>query len=130
MKKLLSFIMIRSVLFLFLPNCEATDVWVEHWNDEDIDIYVMDDTIISGSSTNGQYFKVSTKEVKNGQLQKVINWSFSKYKDSMWRYETSTMDGRHTTVVIPKSTLFEYCMKILGWHYQTVTDSRGGSWYY
>lgn len=111
-------------------ECGAADVWVEHWNSENVDIYVMDDTLKSGTSETGKYFDVSTKEVRNGKLQKVVKWSFSKYKSDMWRYETSTMDGTHTTVVIPRSGLFEYCMKKLGWPYQTVTDSRGGAWYY
>ena len=130
MKKIFSAIMLCVAVMLMPLNCEATDVWVEHWNSENVDIYVMDETLTGRTSNTEMYFKVSTKEVKNGRLKKIINWNFSKYKDGMWRYETNTMDGMHTTVVIPKNGLFEYCMKKLGWHYRIVTHSRGGSWYY
>ena len=106
-------------------TCAAQDVWVAHWQSENLDIYVMDDTITSGTSETGRYFNVSTKMVRNGQLQKVVNWSFSKGHSDMWRYETSTMDGSHTTVVIPRSPLFEFCMNKLGWSYRIE-----GSYYY
>ena len=76
----------------------------------------MDDTITSGMSEN--YFSVSTKMVTNGQLKQVVVWKFSKFRSDMWRYETSTMDGSHTTVVIPRSPLFEFCMERLGWSYE------------
>lgn len=31
------------------------------------------------------------------------------------------MDGRHTTVVMPKNRIFEFCMDALGWSY-TIKD--------
>ena len=95
----------------------ATDVWVDHWNSENVDIYVMDDTIFCGTRGDTRWFDVSTKMVQNGQLQKVVRWEFSKYKTDTWRYETNTMDGTHTTVVIPRSRIFEYCMDQIGWPY-------------
>ena len=104
-------------------TCAAKDVWVEHWNSENVDIYVMDDTITSGSS--GNYFSVSTKMVTNGQLKQVVVWKFSKFRSSMWRYETSTMDGSHTTVVMPRNMVFEFSMNKLGWSYTT-----DGHYYY
>ena len=125
MKKLLSALVMAVVMACILPSGEAADVWVDHWNDENVDIYVMDDTITSGTSKTGRYFDVVTKKVKNGQLQKVITWQFSQYKDDMWRYETSTMDGSHTTVVIPRNGIFEFCMDRLGWGYRIVDF-----WYY
>ena len=112
-----------AVMFIIVltvtQTCAAKDVWVEHWNSENVDVYVMDDTITSGTSNTGKYFKVSTKFVRNGKLQNVVNWSFSKWHDDMWRYETSTMDGRHTTVVVPRNMIFEFCMDKLGWSYTT-----------
>ena len=121
MKKI--FFAVMFVVALTLANtCAAQDVWVEHWSSENIDIYAMDDTITSGTSATGKYFKVSTKFVRNGQLQKVVNWTFSKYQTDMWRYETSTMDGSHTTVVMAKNKLFEFCMNRLGWSYR-IDDS-------
>ena len=50
---------------------------------------------------------------------------FSKYKTDMWRYVTSDMKGDHTTVVIPRNQIFEFCMKSLGWSYRLQ-----GSYYY
>ena len=104
-------------------TCAAKDVWVAHWNSENVDIYVMDDTITSGSSGNS--FSVSTKMVTNGQLKQVVVWKFSKFRSSMWRYETSTMDGSHTTVVMPRNMVFEFSMNKLGWSYTT-----DGHYYY
>lgn len=106
-------VIIFSANFTF---CQAKDVWVDHWNSENVDVYVMDDTIIPSQSARN-YFSVSTKEVRNGKLLKVVAWKFSKYKDDMWRYETNTMDGTHTTVVSPENKIFQFCMKKLGWHY-------------
>ena len=103
----------------------ATDVWVDHWDSENVDVYVMDDTISYGTRSTGRWFKVSTKLVQDGQLQQVVDWEFSKYKSDMWRYETNTMDGTHTTVVIVHNGVFEYSMKQIGWSYYI----RNG-WYY
>ena len=127
MRKILLLTLITTAIFV--QTCFAKDVWVDHWNYENVDIYVMDDTLRHGISDSGKWFAVSTKEVKNGKLQKVINWQFSQFHTDMWRYETSTMDGRHTTVVIPKSNLFEYCMNKIGWTF-TVKDQQGIRYYY
>ena len=109
---------IAVIIFFISSNiCFAKDVWVEHWNDENVDVYVMDDTIISSEAAKN-YFSVSTKKVKDGKLLKVIEWKFSKYKNDMWRYETSTMDGTHTTVVSPENKVFKFCMNKLGWSYE------------
>ena len=102
-------------------ECGATDVWVAHWNDENVDIYVMDDTLQYGTGSTGRWFNVVTKKVRDGRLLRTIDWKFSKFKSDMWRYETSTMDGRHTTVVMPSNGVFRYCMNAIGWCY-TVRD--------
>lgn len=113
--------LIFAVMFIvalsIAGTCAAQDVWVAHWNAENIDVYAMDDTITSGTSDTGKYFSVTAKFVSNGSLQKVVVWKFIKSRSDMWRYETSTMDGRHMTVVIPRSPLFEFCMDKLGWSY-------------
>ena len=114
-----------AVTLIVAQTCAAQDIWVAHWNAENVDVYAMDDTITSGTSDTGRYFKVTTKFVRGGQLLEVVNWSFSKFRDDMWRYETSTMDGTHTAVVIPRSPLFEFCMGKLGWSYKVVD-----MWYY
>ena len=108
----------------------ATDVWVAHWNSENLDIYVMDDTISYGTRGDTRWFDVSTKMVKNGQLQEVVHWEFSKYKTDMWRYETNRMRGTHTTVVIPRSNIFEYCMDQIGWPYTIRVVHRVTKYYF
>ena len=103
--------------------CAAKDIWVDHWESEGVDVYVIDDTIIANDAKNN--FSVSTKMVHNGELSRVLTWNFSKYQDDMWRYETNSMDGSHTTVVTPRNKIFEFCMKKLGWSYKIVDF-----WYY
>jgi len=127
MKKLILFMMLVAAAVISMPtnSCEAQDVWVEHWNYEDVDIYVMDDTLKTGTSGTGKFFKVSVKEVRDGELLSVVDWTFSKYKTDMWRYVTSNMRGNNTTVVIPRNQIFEFCMKSLGWSYRLQ-----GSYYY
>ncbi|MBQ9377546.1 MAG: hypothetical protein IJU05_07085 [Schwartzia sp.] len=120
MKRYARLMILVAVLLLsaaFRP-CEAKDVWVAHWNSENLDIYVMDETIEGGTADTGKYFKVSTKRVRDGKLVDVVHWSYSKFRSDMWRYETNTMDGSHTTVVTPGDKVFEFCMGELGWEYR------------
>lgn len=98
---------------------EATDVWVDHWDYENVDVYVMDDTISYGTREKVRWFNISTKMVQNGQLQQVIRWEFNKYLTDMWRYQTNTMDRSHATVVIAPNRIFEYGMNQIGWSYYT-----------
>ena len=118
MKKIAGVMLLAAaLLFAACPRCEAKDVWVAHWDSENLDIYVMDETITGGVTDTGKYFKVSTKRVREGALVDVVRWSYSKFRSDMWRYETDTMDGSHTTVVTAKDKVFEFCMDHLGWKY-------------
>lgn len=126
MKKIFLFTLLSALIFsTSVRNCEAKDVWVSHWASKNIDVYVIEDTVVNTSSGDYTSFTVSTKRVRDGELLKFVNWEFLKYKDDMWRYETNTMDGRHTTVVIPKNGVFEFCMQKLGLSYQI-----RGNYYY
>ena len=121
------FFAVMFVLTLTVTQtCAARDVWVERWNSSNIDVYVMDDTIRDGIDNDGRYFKVSTKHVRNGKLQEVVNWMFIQLsrdgKQDFWRYENSKMDGKHITALFPRSLLFEFCMNRLGWSYRIVND--------
>lgn len=129
MKKI--FIALMFVVTLTIVNtCAASDVWIEHWKAEGVDVYAMDDTIRGDTSDTGyKAFAVSTKLIKNGQVVEILNWKFSRFRTDMWRYETSNMDGRHTTVVIPRSPLFEFCMAQLGWSYR-ISDDNGIKYYH
>ena len=120
MKKLIGLMVFVTVVLVLtsFSHCEANDVWVAHWGSENLDIYVMDETIKGGTFDTGKYFEVSTKRVRNGKLVDVVHWSYSKIRSDSWRYETNTMDGTHTTVVIAENKLFEFCMDELGWDYR------------
>ena len=123
MKKIILAVTLISTLIFSVSICAAKDIWVDRWESEGVDIYVTG-TIKYSDKKN--YFTVSTKQARNGKVVQVINWKFSKHGEDMWRYETDTMDGNHTTVVIPQNKLFEYCMAKLGWSYKIVDNM----WYY
>ena len=120
MKKIF-FTLMFVVTLTLAETCAAQDVWIEHWDSEGVDVYAMGETIDGRvvPDTACKEFTVSTKIVKNGQLKEILKWKFIRFRTDMWRYETSNMDGRHTTVVIPRSPLFEFCMARLGWSYRT-----------
>ncbi len=122
MKKLLFLVLFISAVFVSVVSnsCEAKDIWVEHWNYENVDIYVMDDTITSGTTATGKYFKVVVKQVQNGKLLKTNIWTFSKWKDDFWRYKTDEMKGNNPPAT--KNTIFELCMKQIGWPYKVVDE--------
>ena len=123
MKKIFLLTILLTMIFS-ASICAAKDIWVDRWESEGVDVYIMDDTIAGNSERN--YLTVSTKTVKKGSLSQVIVWKFSKFRDDMWRYETNMMSGDHTTVVIPQNKIFEFCMNRLGWSYKIVDDM----WYY
>lgn len=108
-------------------NSYATDVWVAR-NSNSVDIYIMDDTIKYGVTSTGKWVSVSTKRVRNGQLLEVGNICYSKYKTDMWRYQSNKMSN-NSTVVIPKSNIFEYVMNTIGWGY-VIRDKGYSSYYY
>ena len=124
MKKIfLGCLIVLATIFATLPapHCSAADVWIAHWNSENIDIYVEDDTLTPGQPAH--HFYINAKEVRNGMLLREVRWEYSKFHSDAWRYRTSTMRGDHTTIVIPRDYIFEYCMDQLGWGY-TMKDSR------
>jgi len=109
-------VMLGLALMPCVAPAEATDVWVDCWNSEGVDVYVMDDTLSYGTSSTERWFSISTKMVKNGRLKEVITWNYSKYQNDMWRYRKNTMN--HDTVVSPGDRVFAYCMNKIGWAYQ------------
>ena len=96
---------------------QGKDVFIEHWNYENVDIYVVDKSITSGTSGTDKFFKVTVKQVQNGKLIKSNVWSFSQFRGE-WRYKTDEMKGNTSTVFNNK--IFEYCMKQLGWPFEIV----------
>ena len=65
MKKLILFMMLVAAAAIFMPtnSCEAQDVWVEHWNYEDVDIYVMDDTLMESFCRSSTGRSVNIKRI-------------------------------------------------------------------
>ena len=126
MKKFfLAVILILTIFSTPARNCEATDIWVESWSAEKVDIYIIEETIKNISAENTRAFSVSIKKVQGEKLLQTVSYTFSKFEDGFWRYESSKMDGEHLTVVIPRNRIFEFCMENLGWSYQ-IEDF----WYY
>lgn len=113
--------LLSSYFFLFLFFCiqtpvTATDIWVSYDRYENIDIYIMDDTISYGKSKNGPWISVSVKRVQTGRVKEVLTWNFIKYKTDMWRYYTNTMRG-NSSVVDSGNKIFLYTINSIGWPY-------------
>ena len=121
MKRLVFLVMmVAATMFSVAVNpCEAKDIWVDHWQNINADIYVMDETLAWEENLEGKFFRVSTKAVQNGKLKNIIKWKYIKHGQEMWRYETNQMGGTHMTVVSPGDKLFNFCMKRIGWTYRT-----------
>ena len=110
-----------AFFFSTISSVSAADVWVAHWDSENKDIYVVEDTI-SGNSTN---FSVVVKEVRNGRLINQQSWYFNKFKTDFWRYQTDEMRikaaqkgiGARMDVVMAPNRVFEYCADSLGIYY-------------
>lgn len=118
MKKFILLFLLSMISMFSIPfsHTEAADIWINHWNTENIDIYMMEDTL--SATGNRDSFTVSTKMVTNGRLKEIVTWYYGKSPYGMWRYETNTMRRDHTTVVCVHDKLFEYCMNYLGWPYE------------
>ena len=110
-----------AFFFSTISSVSAADVWVEHWDSENKDIYVVEDTI-SGNSTN---FSVVVKEVRNGRLINQQSWYFNKFKTDFWRCQSDEMRikaaqkgvGARMDVVMAPNRVFEYCADSLGIYY-------------
>ena len=110
-----------AFFFSTISSVSAADVWVDHWDSENKDIYVVEDTI-SGNSTN---FSVVVKEVRNGRLINQQSWYFNKFKTDFWRCQSDEMRikaaqkgvGARMDVVMAPNRVFEYCADSLGIYY-------------
>lgn len=110
-----------AFFFSTISSVSAADVWVDHWDSENKDIYVVEDTI-SGNSTD---FSVVVKEVRNGRLINQQSWYFNKFKTDFWRYQTKEMRikaakkgvGARMDVVMAPNRVFEYCADSLAIYY-------------
>ena len=113
---LLFFIMVAAILSLS-PNqiCNAQDIWVDHWSDENYEIYVMDDTIVKGPNEDYTSFQVVAKQVKDDTLVNVVLCKYVKWPDDAWRFRTSESEGTNYSAVAHSDPVFEFCMKKLGW---------------
>ncbi len=97
-------------------NDQSKDVFIEHWNSENLDIYVVDESLKGEITKTGKQFTVMVKQVQNGKLIKTHKWSFTE-DNGEWRYSTEEMDKKGRSSIVSESKIFEYCMKRLGWKY-------------
>ena len=125
MKKLLLVpALMLAFFFSTISSVSAADVWVDHWDSENIDIYVVDDTI-SRKAADSTHFSAVVKEVRNGRLINQQVWYFNKFKTDFWRYQTEEMRikaaqkgvGARMDVVMAPNGVFEYCADSLGIYY-------------
>ena len=113
-----------AFFFSTISSVSAADVWVDHWDSENIDIYVVDDTI-SSKAADSNHFSAVVKEVRNGRLINQQVWYFNKFKTDFWRYQTEEMRikaaqkgiGAPMSVVCAPNGVFEYCADSLGIYY-------------
>ncbi len=121
MKRIVFMLLAVTAIFFsaFDRACEAKDVWVERWEQNQADVYVMDTTLEWEENLDGKVFRVSTKMMQDGKIRNIVKWKFAKFRDEMWRYETNMMGGSNMTVVSPGNKVFEFCMKRIGWTYRT-----------
>lgn len=85
--------LIALILFIIPSITHAQDVWI--YSHDGIDSYIIEESIAAESDL----VTVTTKDVQDGNLLRTIHWKFENVF-GQWRYETSEMDGFHTTVVI------------------------------
>ena len=133
MKKLLLVpALMLAFFFSTISSVSAADVWVEHWDSENIDIYVVDDTI-SRKAADSTHFSAVVKEVRNGRLINQQVWYFNKFKTDFWRCQSDEMRikaakkgiGAPMSVVCAPNGVFEYCADSLGIYY-----SNNNGYYY
>ena len=112
------FILLLSICYTIInfDIIKAQDIWIDHWNDENIDVYVINDTIQTGND-NGRWIRVVTKSIRDGKLIETNQWSFSNFRNyGEWRYRTDRMEG-HTNRVIENGSsgkILKYCIEYLG----------------
>ena len=113
-----------AFFFSTISSVSAADVWVDHWDSENIDIYVVDDTI-SSKAADSNHFSAVVKEVRNGRLINQQSWYFNKFKTDFWRCQSDEMRikaaqkgvGARMDVVMAPNRVFEYCADSLGIYY-------------
>ncbi|MCR5833173.1 MAG: hypothetical protein K6G55_00750 [Selenomonadaceae bacterium] len=122
MKKFVCVLTLIAAL-TFGGTCSAKDVFFSHWNTENADVYVMDETFNTNLPNGLKGFSVSTKKVRDGKTIQITKWEyFQNPPTNQWCYRNNLMDAKRMNVVIPTNGLFEFCMKLLGWQYSTYRD--------
>lgn len=125
------FLLTIFVTLIFSASiCAAQDVFGGPWSREQgIDYYIMDETIrdtTPPSAHEYRSFEVSTKLVKDGQVQDILTYSFTQGPNTAWAHR---LVGRQNEPVPPtvddllfpaRNYLFEFCMDRLGWSYEII----------
>ena len=71
MKRIVFMLLAVTAIFFsaFDRACEAKDVWVERWEQNQADVYVMDTTLEWEENLDGKVFRVSTKMMQDGKIR-------------------------------------------------------------
>ena len=110
MKKLLLIpTLMLAFFFSTVSSVSAADVWVDHWDYENVDAYVVEETL-SGNSAN---FSVVVKEVRNGRLIEQSTYYYM-HNEVGWG---GKVNGHKFVVYGKPDRLFEYCADSLGIYY-------------
>ncbi|MCR5175216.1 MAG: hypothetical protein K6C05_00020 [Anaerovibrio sp.] len=119
---LFSFALIAVNSNAIYSTAHAREIWIAHLPEENADVYLIDNTIKSGTSQTGKWFTIVTREVKSdGTSNKTMSWDFSSFGGGEWRYYTDMMATKLTTArVVAPNRLFEICMDKIGWKYRIV----------
>ena len=87
--------MIAATMFsVAVTPCEAKDIWVDHWQNINADIYVMDETLAWEENLDGKFIKVSAKAVQIIIAQMVTS---SNVQISLFMTSTPIFPGHYST---------------------------------
>lgn len=116
MKKSFIFFMIAVTLIFqnFFATCEAKDVYVATLEGENVDLYVVEDSIVSGNKRPGIYFDVKVKLSKEGRARESWTWRYYRQGGEPWLKALPTSSRNEFMPVEAWDPVFEYCMKYLG----------------
>ena len=102
----------------FTSSDKTKGTLVDHLDSQNIDFYVMNESIHSEMTSHVKHFTVVVKQVQNGKIIKSGKWTFYRFfAEGSWRYSSPEMQD-NMDILYEKNKIFEYCMKQLGWTYE------------
>ena len=109
------FALVFTFTFLLNAPAFATDVWID--SQDDVECYIMSDTIENGYENGKQTVYVVTKTLRNGSSIGNTRWTFIR-TNSSWRYyvpDPRNRTGRLEPVIDGRpAKILSYCLRYLG----------------